>query len=127
MTLLRFVVAVFYSLVGVSGGIAFMILKNYPAAILAVTTGILNIMLSYIHFLNYKNKLQDLYSPPHLRQIGTFGFFSFAISTSILIYFTVIEIMEKKRMKLLHTLKFNFLNRYNFQQSCQFMTAPLFP
>jgi hypothetical protein len=39
MTLLRFVVAVFYSLVGVSGGIAFMILKNYPAAILAVTTG----------------------------------------------------------------------------------------
>jgi hypothetical protein len=84
-------------------------------------------MLSYIHFLNYKNKLQDLYSPPHLRQIGTFGFFSFAISTSILIYFTVIEIMEKKRMKLLHKLKFNFLNRYNFQQSCQFMTAPLFP
>ncbi|XP_044263826.1 uncharacterized protein LOC123010779 [Tribolium madens] len=96
MSILRFIVSFVYSLAGVSGFGAFIILKNYAAAIFAIITGFISIITSHIHFLNFKNKLEDWYTPQHLRQMSSFGIYCFAISTSALVYFSVIEIMEKR-------------------------------
>ncbi|KYB26514.1 hypothetical protein TcasGA2_TC033837 [Tribolium castaneum] len=96
MSLLRFTFSFVYSLVGVSGFGAFIILNNYAAAILAIITGFISIITSHIHFLDFKNKLPDWYTPQQLRQMSSFGIYCFAISTSALVYFSVIEIMQKR-------------------------------
>ncbi|KAJ3647588.1 hypothetical protein Zmor_019459 [Zophobas morio] len=96
MTWVRLIFSFTYTLVGLSGCFAFFYFKNYPAAVLAVATGVINAILSHLHFLNHRNQLQEWYNPSHLRQISWFGFYSFAVSTSILVYFAVLEIMDKK-------------------------------
>ncbi|CAG9859739.1 unnamed protein product [Phyllotreta striolata] len=98
MGVLRILFSSVSCVLGWSSLVAFLILNNYPAAVLGFTSGTLDAILVFLHFLEYKGILFQWYERVDLRRFCRLGIFVSGLGILCIGYFATIQIMLNKPM-----------------------------
>ncbi|KAJ8951242.1 hypothetical protein NQ318_010270 [Aromia moschata] len=95
MTIPRLVHASVCAFFGYSAFIAFVVLKNYPSAVLGLISGVTDSILFLVHYLHWKGRLGEWYESRELRILCRYGIIVGTLGLLCLGYFTTIQIMHK--------------------------------
>ncbi|KAF2893704.1 hypothetical protein ILUMI_12477 [Ignelater luminosus] len=96
MTAIGLVFCFIYTLAGISGFVAFLVLGNYSGSVWAFATGAIAAIATQLRYLKFRNRLDTWYSERELSPLSFVGFVCFTIGIMGVAYHTAIEVLLKK-------------------------------
>ncbi|XP_018562037.1 heme transporter hrg1-B-like [Anoplophora glabripennis] len=96
MTTIRLIHSGICAFFGYSAFFAFIVLKNYPSAVLGLISGFTDSILFFLHYLLRKRTLREWYGPTDLRTMCRYGILIATVGLLSLGYHTTIQIIYKK-------------------------------